>query len=121
MFDIFPHEISYYFDICLELKSPLNCFYTRKPVNLQGKRWQTFDYALFHAGVDEIGENQNDGPPLDLKMAGRMFEMLHDDFDNTQDNDNVEDYEEEEELTQPKRFIPNLIPNASENELLVYL
>ena len=38
-----------------------------------------------------------------------MFEMLHDDFDNTQDNDNDEDYEdedheeEEEELTQPKR------------------
>ena len=56
-----------------------------------------------------------------------MFEMLHDDFDNTQENDNVEGYEEEEqeeqeeELTQPKRFIPNLIPNAYENELLVYI
>ena len=53
--------------------------------------------------------NQNDGPPLDLKMAGRMFEMLHDDFDDTQDNDNDEDFEDEEqeeqeeELTQPKR------------------
>ena len=87
----------------------MNCFYTRKPVNLQGKRWQNFDYALLHAGVDEIGENQHDGPPLDLKMAGRMFEMLNDDFDNTQDNDNDGDYEDEdqeeqkEELTQPKR------------------
>ena len=74
----------------------MNCFYTRKPLNLQGKCWQNFDYALFHAGVDEIGEYQNDGPLLDLKMAGRMFKMLHDDFDNTQENDNVEDYEEEE-------------------------
>ena len=60
-------------------------------------------------------------------MAGRMFEMLHDDFDNTQDNDNDEDFEDEEqeeqeeELTQPKRFIPNLIPNAYENDLLVYI
>ena len=60
-------------------------------------------------------------------MAVRMFEMLRDDFDNTQENDNVEDYkeeeqeEQEEQLTQPKRFIPNLISNAYGNELLVYL
>ena len=47
----------------------MNCFYTRKPVNLQEKRWQNFDHALYHAGVDEIGEIQNDGPPLDLKMV----------------------------------------------------
>ena len=34
----------------------MNCFYTRKPVNLQGKRWQNFD-RKFIAGIDFSKEN----------------------------------------------------------------
>ena len=40
---------------------------------------------------------------------------------NDEDSEDEDQEEQEEELTQPKRFIPNLIPNAYENELLVYL